>query len=49
LKIEKADPWLVHHAVEAVKMQAENKQIEIVIDEEENLYSDNWKKQLGLN
>lgn len=38
LKIEKTSPYLiVHHAVEAVKMQAENKQIEIVIDEEENL------------
>lgn len=38
LKIEKTNPYsIVHHAVEAVKMQAENKQIEIVIDEEENL------------
>ncbi|MBX9889041.1 MAG: PAS domain-containing protein [Flavobacteriaceae bacterium] len=38
LKIEKTSPYLiVHNAVEAVKMQAENKQIEIVIDEEENL------------
>lgn len=38
LKIEKASPYLiVNKAVEAVKMQAENKQIEIVIDEEENL------------
>ena len=38
LKIEKVSPYLVvNKAVEAVKMQAENKQIEIVIDEEENL------------
>ncbi|WP_339655796.1 ATP-binding protein [Flavobacterium frigidarium] len=38
LKIGKASPYLiVHQAIEAVKMQAENKQIEIVIDEEENL------------
>ena len=38
MKIEKASPYLiVNKAVEAVKMQAENKQIEIVIDEEENL------------
>ncbi|AWG22995.1 PAS domain-containing sensor histidine kinase [Flavobacterium faecale] len=38
LKIEKTSPYsIVHYAVEAVKMQAENKQIEIVLDEEENL------------
>jgi hypothetical protein len=35
-KLRKTSPYL-HNAVEAVKMQAENKQIEIVIDEEENL------------
>ena len=38
LKIEKTNPYLiVDHAVDAVKMQAENKQIEIVIDEAEDL------------
>jgi signal transduction histidine kinase len=37
-KIEKTNPYLiVDHAVDAVKMQAENKQIEIVIDEAEDL------------
>lgn len=38
LKIEKTNPYLiVDHAVDAVKMQAENKQIEILIDEAEDL------------
>ena len=38
LKIEKTSPYIiVYHAVEAVKIQAENKQIEIFIDEQENL------------
>lgn len=38
LKIEKTSPYsIVHYAVEAVKKQAENKQIEIVLDEEKNL------------
>lgn len=38
LKIEKTNPYaIVHHAVAAVKMQAENKQIEIIIEQAENL------------
>lgn len=38
LKIEKTNPYaIVHHAVAAVKMQAENKQIEISIEQAENL------------
>jgi PAS domain S-box-containing protein len=38
LKIEKSDPYqLVDYAVEAVKVQAEQKQIELVFEEAENL------------
>lgn len=38
LKIEKTNPYaIVNHAVAAVKMQAENKQIEIIIEQTENL------------
>jgi signal transduction histidine kinase len=40
LNIEKSNPYeIVHYATEAVKMQAEQKQIEVVVEADENLPS----------